>query len=1137
MSAPSADRNLIFGLLALQMDFITREQLLDAMAAWMLDKQTPLGEILCRRGVLAEDERQVLDPALQKHLQRHGGDPQASLAALRVEASVRQGLDRLDDADVQASIASLAASADSSVDVLVTSAPVNVVSPVIRFRRLREHARGGLGEVFVALDGELNREVALKEIQDRFADRPDARGRFLREAEITGNLEHPGVVPVYGLGAYPDGRPYYATRFIRGESMQEAIERFHKADSDPRRDPGERSLALRDLLGRFVAVCHAVAYAHSRGVIHRDLKPANCMLGEYGETLVVDWGLARLLDQPHGEKTTAERPILAGSGSGTAPTEMGQVVGTPAYMPPEQAEGRLDRLGPTSDVFCLGATLYCLLTGHAPYTGPEALARARRVNVLPARQRKRSVPAALEAVCGKAMAKRPEERYGTAKVLAEEVQRFLADEPVSAYREPLTERVRRWTKRHRTLVAALVVGLVTATAALAVGLVLVNAEKERTRQALAAESAALERSQAAEKSASQQRQLALKTVRRVVYDIHARLKDRPEHKELRKNLLARALAGLKEVARAVDTAAQVDYGTIVAHLELGDIFLEIEEGGTAEAKKQYEKAHEVARRLVDADPDSALAQRQLAVTSERLGNVQMQLGDSKAALTAYQQSQAAAERLARADSQNALAQRDLSISHEKLGDVQMQLGDSKAALATYQRSLALREPLAKADPQSAQAQRDLFISYSKLGDVQMRLGDSNAALAAYKQSLTLAERQAKADPQTAQAQRGLSVSYEKLGDVQMQLGDSKTALATYQRSLAVCERLAKADPQNVQTQRDLSVSYEKLGNVQMRLGDSKTALAAYKQSLAGFERLAKADPQNAQIQRGLAVSHEKLGDVQMQLGDSKGALAAYQQSLEGFERLARADRQSAQAQRSLSISYNKVGDVQMQLGDSKAALTAYQHSLALAEPLARTDPTSAEAQRDLLVCYYNLGYLEQQSGEFSKAANWYVRALAVAKRFPRPDFFKKDLGPLENEIRICRAAVAVLTDPAAALKQPEDLRLPVLAAVASALARQKKPDKALAAADLLAANATEPGHLYDAACAYALCVPLADMAEVKEKRALRAIDLLRQAVAKGYKDAAHTKRDADLDALRGRDDFKKLLAEMEATRAKKTKPR
>src|SRR5262249_47134719 len=140
-------------------------------------------------------------------------------------------------------------------------------SSALRFRHLRPHARGALGEVFVALDEELNREVALKEIQAPYANDASSRARFLLEAEITGSLEHPGIVPVYGLGVYADGRPYYAMRFIKGESLAEAIERFHTRDV-PGRDPGERTLALRGLLTRFIGVCNAMAYAHSRGVVH-----------------------------------------------------------------------------------------------------------------------------------------------------------------------------------------------------------------------------------------------------------------------------------------------------------------------------------------------------------------------------------------------------------------------------------------------------------------------------------------------------------------------------------------------------------------------------------------------------------------------------------------------------------------------------------------------------------------------------------------------------------------------------------------------------------------------------------------------------------------------------------------------------
>src|SRR5262249_47244485 len=157
---------------------------------------------------------------------------------------------------------------------------------------------------------------------ERYAEHPDSRARFLLEAEVTGKLEHPGVVPVYGLGTYPDGRPYYAMRLIKGDSLKDAIAALHKAER-PGRSASERALALRQLLGRFVDVCQAIAYAHSRGVLHRDLKPANVMLGKYGETLVVDWGLAKVLGQADPEATEAG---LVGSGD-SALTQAGRALG------------------------------------------------------------------------------------------------------------------------------------------------------------------------------------------------------------------------------------------------------------------------------------------------------------------------------------------------------------------------------------------------------------------------------------------------------------------------------------------------------------------------------------------------------------------------------------------------------------------------------------------------------------------------------------------------------------------------------------------------------------------------------------------------------------------------------------------
>jgi serine/threonine protein kinase len=240
-------------------------------------------------------------------------------------------------------------------------------SPGVRFRILRPHAKGGLGQVYLAHDEELRREVALKEIQSQHADNKDSRSRFLLEAEITGGLEHPGIVPVYGLGQYADGRPYYAMRFIRGDSLQSAIKEFHKADSAGR-DPGERTLELRKLLGRFVDVCQAMQYAHDRGVLHRDLKPGNIMLGKYGETLVVDWGLTKAVGKNDGSDEPTLQPAAAGDSYETRP---GSAIGTPAYMSPEQAAGKADILGPATDIYSLGATLYSLLTGKTAVEGKD----------------------------------------------------------------------------------------------------------------------------------------------------------------------------------------------------------------------------------------------------------------------------------------------------------------------------------------------------------------------------------------------------------------------------------------------------------------------------------------------------------------------------------------------------------------------------------------------------------------------------------------------------------------------------------------------------------------------------------------------------------------------------------------------
>jgi WD40 repeat protein/tRNA A-37 threonylcarbamoyl transferase component Bud32 len=467
---PAADRNLLFGIFAVQMDFVSRDALIAAMNAWVLAKHRPLGDLLQEQGALSPEHRQLLEQLTAAHLKAHGGDVQQSLAVLKQQSTIGVALGSVADGELQASLAVIGATLATTDD----HAPP---PDGMRYRVLRPHAQGGLGVVSVARDTELGREVALKEIHAGHAGDAVSRDRFVREAEITGGLEHPGIVPVYGLGRYDDGRPYYAMRFIRGESLQEAIKKLHMHQA---------GYSQRGLLTRFVAACNAIAYAHSRGVIHRDIKPSNVMLGPYGETLVVDWGLAKVIgrESPDGEDSaSAELTLRPPSGDSSA-TQAGSALGTPAFMSPEQARGELAKLGPATDIYSLGATLYTLITGRPPIQGrttAELLENVRLGNWKPARQLQPSAPKPLDAVASKALALKPADRYATPLELAAEVERWLADEPVHAYREPWRTKAGRWLKRHRLPVTGAVVLLLAAVPLLVI--IAVNRESARSQAA------------------------------------------------------------------------------------------------------------------------------------------------------------------------------------------------------------------------------------------------------------------------------------------------------------------------------------------------------------------------------------------------------------------------------------------------------------------------------------------------------------------------------------------------------------------------------------------------------------------------------------------------------------------------------
>ena len=360
LNPSDTERNLLFGVLALQGKFISPDQFIAGMHAWILDKKKSLGQVLLERGELTLEQLQALDGLTLQHIQAHGDDAESSLVDLSEMATVDGTVWAIGDPDVQSTWSKIRASTDKPRGN-------GSLGNGVRYRHRALHKEGGLGDVFYAEDIELHREVALKEIKPRHADIPESRARFVMEAEITGRLEHPGIVPVYGLGIYEDGRPHYAMRFIRGNSLKEAIDRFYAVDK-PGRSDSERSLAFRQLLRRFVDVCNAVAYAHSRGVLHRDLKPANIMLGKYGETLVVDWGLAKTGLEP--KPSVTRRPSIrcciprrAAIRTKRRPARRWEPC---RICRRNKRPAGLNDLGPASDIYSLGSTLYMMITGQRP---------------------------------------------------------------------------------------------------------------------------------------------------------------------------------------------------------------------------------------------------------------------------------------------------------------------------------------------------------------------------------------------------------------------------------------------------------------------------------------------------------------------------------------------------------------------------------------------------------------------------------------------------------------------------------------------------------------------------------------------------------------------------------------------------
>jgi len=380
------DHNLLFGVLALQAGLLDPPKFAEACSAWATRSETALADLLVERGWMTSEERAEVDRLVERKLAKQGS--------------------RL----------AVAQSGATPATSGMTQPHISLL-PARKYEQKNLHATGGMGQVWRAHDPDLDREIALKVLRPDRVDDREFRERFLQEARIMGKLSHPGIPPVHALSQDERGTPCYAMKFIDGRTLEEAIAAYHQRPTP---------LAFRELVRHFGDVCQTIAFAHSRAVIHRDLKPRNILIGDFGETFVLDWGLAKQI-KPSGDTPA----IRSGRDSDQGLTQVGQILGTPAYIPPEQLTG--SPAGPLTDLYALGVMLYEILAGRPPHEGKDAmevLLKAGKGQITPPSHLGGAVPRGLEEICLKATALEPADRYQTATELTRAVEDWLADELV-----------------------------------------------------------------------------------------------------------------------------------------------------------------------------------------------------------------------------------------------------------------------------------------------------------------------------------------------------------------------------------------------------------------------------------------------------------------------------------------------------------------------------------------------------------------------------------------------------------------------------------------------------------------------------------------------------------------------------------
>jgi tRNA A-37 threonylcarbamoyl transferase component Bud32/tetratricopeptide (TPR) repeat protein len=756
-----------------------------------------------------------------------------------------------------------------------TVGPDGVLRSFGDYELLQELGRGGMGVVYKARQRKLQRLVALKMIlAGQLAAAADVK-RFYTEAEAAAQLDHPGIVPVYEVGEQ-QGQHFFSMGYVEGGSLAARVK--------------DGPLPPRDAAALVRKLAEAVAYAHEHGIVHRDLKPANVLLDGDGQPRVADFGLAKRL-----------------SGDSQL-TGTGQVMGTPSYIPPEQAQGKIQEIGTAADIYALGAILYCLLTGRPPFQAAGVMETLRQVlerEPVAPRQLNPGVDRDLETICLKCLEKQPAKRYASAGALAEDLRRHAAGEPIQARPIGSGERLWRWCRRSPRLAGAiaavmlllLIVSIGSTWAALTIREERNQKEAERKAAVAAREEADRARrlAQRNEVLAAEQADLALETLNTLIFEVQRRLSKEPGMQPLQRTLLLAAQDGLKRLANRAGVEKRIQWSLEDALLRLGELAMQF--GNSEEAYGYFQRRYEMTRADLDSERGNARLMERAAMASINLAEVSTAVRrDMKKALALYQEALDLRTRVARVPLPELRKQNEkllpsqrmrpyyiklnLSESSTRVGLTHYFLGDSAQAERPILESVALREELVTqllvseaawplcatpTDPSTplsvaaslpllselaSEQRQNLARNYHLIGEIYFRLANLKKSLTYYARCASIREAALAEHPKDFRLKGDLGQFYEYYGTVHLCLGDTREALPLYDRSLRLLREVAAVD-KSVEYRKNLAAALYSRGMAAQRMKDAAGAAKCFRECMQIRDELAARDPRNVRFKMDL----------------------------------------------------------------------------------------------------------------------------------------------------------------------------------------------------------------------------------------------------------------------------------------------